>query len=433
MMIKSDKYISFSIIFSFLLSVFLCVFFLDDAASYLKDAKYVEVGNANEGDVIGSPLLNQYKKISAQYQVNFDIANDVLVKSGKGRSFYDFPLFLEKEKSLDVLFIGDSSLAWGFRPDIFETATGLQTGVFTYEAQLLNKANVALYKALAECFLKPSGKLVLSFALGTQTADPDITNLPHLKVYEDDIVAANEAIKQDKFCQEFRDGATLAEGQSKTQDSQSIPFSIKTLLSFERYQNLLDEWRALLKSRGMKLPKISFYQDKMLAYINPDWEAELNQGQQNKILRLRENPDTITLFYPEVEVYAPTQKISKQVDLSLFKPDDNLTDNAHAVIEGLSGVRDVVYLIPLSTSSDGRPPRNRSFYQYFYKDEFGLIDMFYHFEIHKLPPIPMQFGHHPLNEGGVIQTLEIAKAINELKPQWNKSASDFRNVILEEQ
>lgn len=69
-----------------------------------------------------------------------------------------------RREKLDVLFVGDSTVAWAIDPQTVGEQSGLSVGHLAFEGNKLGQADVALLPWLASCLLKPDGLLIAGYA-----------------------------------------------------------------------------------------------------------------------------------------------------------------------------------------------------------------------------------------------------------------------------
>lgn len=495
-----------------------------------------------------NPMANEYRQLEKDYDVDLSFADCVFYKPGKGDistfSIFDLPL-----NSMDLVFFGDSSIAWGLSTAATSQVAGLEIANFTYEGMWLNKANIAIYEAIASCVLKPEGKVVLSFTPTNQSQPGGQLTNPVMKGYRDDLRAMLNVIEKGDFCAEYfaqrkqgvirekiNRGLTIIDAEGvdyihrvpegvpltnfqigdrvsfrpapvnnrtlavsvevvghggdfglqggilKAYDPEKghgrievadgslyfihrkgiiqpgienhiekevsfyayqfrqnamaykvfLPgqenFSVqksfserleefyKKSISFHAWQEQLDSGREFLREEwGMDLPNIDFYGSRLEKYINPEWHKVKNQFDPESQSKIQWGDGTITIYGSTFSETAPDKKVDnfyQNVNL-----DNAFSINAEAVLDWASR-REIVYMLPLSVVPESLPPLARKVYMDFYQDKLGLIDMHSHFIDNNLSPILMQFGHHPANEGGMVQSLEIGKVLREFHKAW---------------
>lgn len=131
-----------------------------------------------------NPLLAEYKRRAQELNINLDftavVRTLVPYDARLNKDSLDLEIFCEEPRSLDVLLIGDSTMAWGVIPSVVEQRTGRETGMFAMRSMYLNVRSMRLVERLQKYYLKPGGITLFGFAIWTQLQEPDIVRRSEL-------------------------------------------------------------------------------------------------------------------------------------------------------------------------------------------------------------------------------------------------------------
>lgn len=127
---------------------------------------------------VNNPLFAEYKRRGRELNLNMDFTGIVRTLVPYDRRLnhdsLELELFCAKEKSLDVLLIGDSTMAWGVIPSVVEQRSGLRVGMFAMRSMYLNATSMRTAERLQKYYLKEGGITLFGFAIWTQLQDPEI-------------------------------------------------------------------------------------------------------------------------------------------------------------------------------------------------------------------------------------------------------------------
>ena len=84
-------------------------------------------------------------------------------KSTAGDLYDAISNILNAEEKLDVLFVGDSTVSWGFSYEQFSKSSGLVTGCIAFGLNIPDKFLAVAVKKIAQCSMKKDGLIILSF------------------------------------------------------------------------------------------------------------------------------------------------------------------------------------------------------------------------------------------------------------------------------
>lgn len=96
-----------------------------------------------------------------------ELPQEASLERGNHGPTEDMSSLLDLEgRTLDVLFVGDSTVSWGFDHTQFQRASGLETASLAFGMNLPDEHLATLVTNLARCFLHPNGVVVLSYSWG---------------------------------------------------------------------------------------------------------------------------------------------------------------------------------------------------------------------------------------------------------------------------
>ncbi|MCC5816582.1 MAG: hypothetical protein JJT78_17655 [Leptospira sp.] len=393
-----------------------------------------------EEQEINNPLWEEFKKIEKDYKIDLSFTKKVQIKT----DWMTFPsgVFCHKPGSLDVLIVGDSTIAWGIVPQVIEQRSGLKVGVFAQRGMYLNKRTVPIVQRLQELYLKPGGMLILGFGFMSQGADPMAIHREDDDFGKVESKSKNEflqfAKKRYKACQEYinKEPMELSQVDEVFQDSlnkneeNNFQFNLYSNQNFKTYQELvIQRFRNFLDdSFHMKIRSDSGVRELYKSSTHPGWflEKAKKTGKNPKvdlssntiydldlskspkdiynIALLRWDPYSTTLF----QKYGIFESIpSTEPAYQGWTPYWNLKINGEAV-QSLTGK--IAYIITYQQTEENYRT-SRSIYEYFYKDRFQLIDLGV---LHPKEPIQLDKSYHTLNTSGIIKSIQIGDWLKEL-------------------
>lgn len=328
-----------------------------------------------------NPVYDKMAKIADEYGLSSDYMKEVWDE----RTPYDTiasHLYTNEPKSLDILILGDSSIAWGLIPSVLEEMTGKKVGVFSFESNLMNEMTCKLYNILAEYYLKEDGLLVLAFDLWTQEVDPNV------------LVLSPEHTRQlISWSQEEFDVFASNYRNSKKEKVESF----EDRWSFNSYSDKYDKVSTVLcNDYSVGLNSYNFYQSKIEPIANPEWSTIKQVDESEELHFLRWSYRSILCYLKD----PPTQSIHSDAEASLVEPSEALIINAKAA-RAIPASRKA-YCITI-TNNHYKYQRLRGIYQKLFSDEFELIDLG---RLHpKDAHYPMQSEVHMANEGGLMKSI----------------------------
>ncbi len=325
-----------------------------------------------------NPMYEKYIEIARKEGINLSFTKEVW-DQGSFIQYDISALFKNHPKSLDILFVGDSSLARGFIPEVVEQITGKKIAVFAYGSNLLNVESSKMFKQIADYYLKDDGILVYSFDVWTQE------KLPH----EITIVTYMDEIN------DWRNGDLEKYSKAKQQSFFSRYLSLRSFSdrSADTSLFLQDMWH-------LKFKNIPLYDKYIEQKMNPELYARKLVNRRPRTQFLRWNRRSISEYNPQYRIHS-LQPVEK-VDVAF--QDSRIEINSRAAITVFPGT--IVYMIPLHTN-DLKINRLRNIYSTYYLPA-GVSVM----DLPSIQPeggIRMQGGSHVGNEGGLLKSILIAK------------------------
>lgn len=232
-------------------------FFTEEAG--LSDDSAVPAKNGNTRDETpdteqkpNNPLFAEYKRRAQQMNINLDFTAVVRAlvpyDSRLNKDSLDLEIFCEEPRSLEVLLIGDSTMAWGVIPSVVEQRTGRKTGMFAMRSMYLNVRSMRLVQRLQRYYLKEGGITLFGFAIWTQLQEPDIvrrSELFKLTEYSDE--------EFERFVAQRRASCDPSAAEPVPVPERRLPMTAEPRMfsraSLEEYTKELDEVREDLRQR----------------------------------------------------------------------------------------------------------------------------------------------------------------------------------------
>lgn len=358
-----------------------------------------------------NPLYTKYKTIAEKH--NLDLSFTQLTKEQRGPLNYKInTIYSMPPKSVDILFIGDSSLIWGTIPEVIEQITDKKIAFFAYESNPLTVRTAKLFNMISKYYLKDNGILVLSFDPNFYNHDPKSTLYTEEKrngISSWDFEKFSSFAKAQEKKTIIKNGIENKNQLSNLQSTNTLseePAS-STPYSFQTYQKIYHSVSKYLKDEyHMYLKSSSLYSLYLEKYINPKWNKNKNVNLKNDTtMYLRWNMNTVTLYDPNFD------QLSIHSDAIPGKSlNDNNTKNNAQAASNIYGARKIL-MIPLH-SHDIYYKMSRNIYNTYYKKNgFELLDL------GKYQPkdtgYPMQGGSHMGNEGGLMKSILIGEWLKE--------------------
>ncbi|MBL8018234.1 MAG: hypothetical protein JNM27_01095 [Leptospirales bacterium] len=216
---------------------------------------------------VNNPLFTEYTRIGKEYNVDMEFTGVVRAMVPYDRRLHrdslELELFCEKEKSLDVLLIGDSTMAWGVIPSVIEQRSGLRVGMFAMRSMYLNETSMRTTERLQKYYLKPGGMTLFGFAIWTQLQDPGVVRRGELRKFNQ--LSDDEFLR---FVRERRSSCNVPPEPEEVPEPRTF-----SRAAFEAYSNELGILRKDLRKSIGRLRETTLARD-FRQMIHPSWYTE---------------------------------------------------------------------------------------------------------------------------------------------------------------
>lgn len=358
-----------------------------------------------------NPLYKEFVEIANKNNLDVSFTKTAWVQRGPNN--YEInTIFEEKEKSIDILFFGDSSIAWGMIPKVIEQMTGKKVAIYAYESNVLTVKTSKLFNKISQYYLKDDGVVVFSFDTWTQDKEP------------------NSVIISQEQCDEMiswkdDDFKKFAKKQEKKQEKKSIrPIKrqedfYQKYISFDSFQSLYKEKSEYLKSEyGLFLKSQSFYEEYLEEVINPKLYANKNKNKDKNTKFIRWDLDSITEYNPNFilkSIHSKKIPIEKIINNNI-----DLNSKAVSKIYG----KNKIYMVPLYPNEIAYLLSRSYYYSYYKQLGFELSDLGA-FQP-KEHAYTIQTGCHMGNTGGLMKSILIGKWFQEYFNDSSKTDLNYK-------
>ena len=307
-----------------------------------------------------NPMHQEFTEIAKKN--NLDLSFTDMVWAQKGQEPYVWgpnnykinTIFNEKPKSIDILFIGDCTIAWGMIPKVIEQMTGRKVAMYGYASNVLTVKTAELFRKITDYYLKEDGVVVFSFS--------------------------NWALQKDSYFI----------GTSQKEYNEIVQWSGK-------------EFRAFAQK-----DKKHSYEKVFLQYAKPVDDSGIQNNKSAKqnrgIAYLRWDMDTITEYNPAFSLKSVHSEVMPKV-LTRYK---DLQNNADATSKIFSG--DKIFMIPLYSADQHYLTSRTIYYSYYQKLGFKIADM--GLFMPEKDAYTMENHRHMANTGGLMMSILIGKWLN---------------------
>ncbi|MEA3455959.1 MAG: hypothetical protein U9R26_05590 [Campylobacterota bacterium] len=117
-----------------------------------------------------NPMHKEFAEIAKKNNLDLSFTETVWAQKGKepvvwGPNNYKInTLFHEKPKSIDILFFGDCTIAWGMIPQVIEQMTGKNVAMYAYASNVMTVKTAELFRKISDYYLKDDGVVIYSFS-----------------------------------------------------------------------------------------------------------------------------------------------------------------------------------------------------------------------------------------------------------------------------
>ena len=308
-----------------------------------------------------NPMYQEFTDIAKKNHLDLSFAETVWAQKGQepyvwGPNSYKInTLFNEKPKSIDILFIGDCTIAWGMIPKVIGQMTGRRVAMYGYASNVLTVKTAELFRRITDYYLKENGVVVFSFS--------------------------NWALQKDSYFI----------GTSQKEYNEIVNWTGK---EFEKFA---------------QKDKKSSYEKAFLEYAKPVTDSEVQRKKSAKENRgieyLRWDMDSITEYNPAFSLKSVHSEVMPQV-LTRYQDLQNNADAASKIFPG-----DKIFMIPLYSADQHYLTSRTIYYSYYQKLGFKIADMGMF-----MPPkdaYTMENHRHMGNTGGLMMSILIGKWLNQ--------------------
>jgi len=364
----------------------------------------------HENKIFINPLYKKYEMIAKLY--NLDLTFTKNTKDQRGPVNYKRnAIYSEKPKSIDILFLGDSSIAWGLVPEVVEQITGKKVAMFAYESNVMTRKTAKLFNMISKYYLKKNGILVVSFDNHLYSKNPNLTLISKKECEE---MSSWDFEQFSKFAKSQEGKVPQITGkienilaQINTEDNASSVNPNNEVSLFERYQGAYDTFsKYLAETFKLHLKSVDFYTLYLEEYFNPEWNKKKNVNIQNDTtMYLRWNMNSITLYDPNFDHHSMHSEVMPENKLE----DKNIEANAKAAAS-IYGAKKI-FMVPVFDEDKHYELSRNIYHTYYKKYGFELCDLgMYH---PKGAEYPMQGGSHMGNEGGLYKSILVGECLKQ--------------------
>ncbi len=339
-----------------------------------------------------NPLYKKFTKIAKQHNLDLIFTKESWIQRGPN-NYKTHTLFQKDKKSVDILFIGDSSMTWGVIPEVIEQMTNKSVAIYAYESNALTKKTSILFNKISEYYLKDNGMVILSFS--NWLLDQDTNSV---------LISQNEY--QDMIKWTNADFQKLQKSHSKKKFDLYLSYK-----SFQKRYNYTSEYLKVTSSMYLKSPNL--YSNYFEPLINSKLSKNKAKNKERGTSYLRWNMNTVTRY--NLGYYQRPPSIYSDKQHTQNYKNNNAKDNAVAASKIYAPQK--VYMVPIYSTDDDYI-KSRSIYNTYYKKlNFIVSDLG---EMHpKDIGYPMSNGAHMANEGGLMKSILIGKWLNQYYKKQN--------------
>lgn len=346
-----------------------------------------EKGIAGNSDLFTNPLYQTYTALAKKYDLDLSFTRKVWEQRGP-RDYKVNDIFRQKPKSVDILFLGDSAIAWGLIPQVIEQMTDKKVAMYAYEANVFTTATIALYNKLAHYYLKEDGIVILSFDNRNKARNPDLVSM---------------SVRQYREIMQWKDKDFRAYA------NEINPTFYEKYISYEAFVKQYEQYTAYLQQNyGLELKSPSLYSEYVEQYVNPIlYKAkQTNKNKETKFLRW--DSRTITEYNPNFKNLSLPNK-EKPVEPFVHAHTKQNARSAQKIY-----AKEKIYMVNLYNNREAYL-LSRNIYENYYKNlGFKLCDLGAMLKDNK-HYIMQEDGSHPNalthmgNEGGLMKSILTGK------------------------
>ena len=330
-----------------------------------------------------NPLYEEFVTIANAHNLDLSFTQTCWIERGP-INYKINSIFKEAPKSVDILFIGDSSIAWGLIPRVISQQTGKKVAMYAYESNFLTQKTAKLFDKISKYYLKEDGIVILAFENSTQKKDPNAVHI------------SKEAYAEIMQWEE-KDFTHYAKKHERS--------LFDRYFSYHAFKTFYDETSEYLKTKyhlSLKSPK--FYSKYVEPIINPKLAKNKAQNKNKETQFLRWDMDTITLYNPNFHLKSIHSEVMPKQPF--VNKNVSLNAKASANIHGHK-----IYLIPTYGKHQYYKEARNMYYSYYQALGFELCDLGMYQT--KEDAYLMQGGSHMGNTGGLMKSILMGKWLQE--------------------
>jgi hypothetical protein len=334
-----------------------------------------------------NPLYPLYQNISKKYHLDLSFTKKVWEQRGP-RNYKINDIFHQPKKSIDILFIGDSAIAWGVIPQVIEQMTDKKVAMYAYEANVLTETTCNLYNKLATYYLKDDGVIILSFDSKNVARSPKMISM---------------SVRQFREIMKWKEGDfdNYSKQIEKSFYARYLAYGV-----FHKKYNQISKNLKELTGLGLKSPIV--YRKYIENRINPKLHKAKIANENEKTKFLRWDMRSITQYNPhfkDLAFYNNDEPVKPYID-------KNIEENAKAAAKIFG--KHKIYMVNLFNNKESYQ-LTREIYQRYYKHlgfalcDLGLLLQDNRHYIMQEDGTHLNARTHMGNEGGLMKSILIGQ------------------------
>ena len=339
---------------------------------------------------------------------------------GPYKNLYDFSVFAEKDKQGGILFVGDSTISWGFSLDLFETMVGQKVHAFTFGLNVMDEALLLATERIVECYYSTPPTVMVSHSLGSMgklerlSRDADQIVLDISRAKDCDAVHTLVSDNRKEILAPSSEGAPALNVQQDmvsgehTSQLGAVNLKVADLLDFKKY-------RANIATHKPEMPKLSHV--RLYKILEPNKFKEIDSSDWSFYrwrpeIRIPVRWNGIYDYWRPVS--AEAEQVIKEEYERLYPKDIHRVMVRHQEW----AKKDACFILPITISGESKLRRSFLPSGSSCRIDFTSILL----AQKRQPRIKMQSNHHFAFTGGVIFAAIAGKHFaGESLPVWQKN------------
>jgi len=298
--------------------------------------------------VFDNPLYEKYIGIAHKYNLDLSFTKKVWEQRGP-RNYKINDIFHQEKKSIDILFIGDSAIAWGLIPQVIEQMTHKKVAVYAYEANVLTDTTTWLYNKLAHYYLKENGMVIFSFEDRNKARSPKMVSI---SVKEFNEIMAWQNLDFQKYA---------------TKINKNFYDKYLSYKAFHKKYNQISE--NLKETYGLGLQSPTLYSSYVEEKINPVLHQAKMANENEKTKFLRWDMRSSTQYNPQFKDLAfHNENMSTKAYIN-----ENIRENVKSAAK-IYG-KHKIYMVNLFNNKESYQLTREIYQRYYEKLGFELCDL----------------------------------------------------------